>query len=320
MTIKSKDLRILITGGAGCLGSNLVDRYLPQGHEILVIDNFATGKAGNLPPLDGLTVVEGSIADSDLVEKSVSSFRPDVVIHSAAAYKDPSDWASDDETNVRGAINVAKAAMQSGVSRIINFQTALCYGRPETVPIPVDHPTRPFTSYGISKTAGEEYLLMSGLPVVSLRLANVTGPRLAIGPIPTFYQRLKAGKPCFCSDTVRDFLDMEDFFSIMDNALALDAPVGVFNVSTGEGRTIKDVFDAVVEYLAVTLDEPVPIVPPGEDDVPEVVLDPTETQKAFGWQAKVGFTETIHRMLAWYDKYGVTDVFSHLSTPVKNVD
>ena len=91
------------------------------------------------------------------------------------------------------------------MEKVINFQTSLCFGRPENLPIPSDHPERPFTSYGISKTAGEMYLLQSGLNVISLRLANITGPRLAIGPIPTFYERLRAGKSCFCSDTKRDF-------------------------------------------------------------------------------------------------------------------
>lgn len=308
-------MRILITGGAGCLGSNLIDRYLPQGHEILVVDNFATGKSGNLPPVDGLQVIEGSISDSTVVDKAFDGFKPQVVIHSAAAYKDPDDWASDAETNVRGTINVAQASQRHDIDRLIHFQTALCYGRPDVVPIPVEHPTRPFTSYGISKTAGEQYLMMTGLPVVSLRLANVTGPRLAIGPIPTFYQRLKAGKGCFCSDTVRDFLDMDDFFSLMDKALVPGAATGIFNVSTGEGRSIEDVFNAVVAYLGITLEDPVPVVPPGDDDVPAVVLDPVETEKAFDWKAQIGFTDTIHRMLQWYDLHGVTDVFSHLSAP-----
>ncbi len=105
------------------------------------------------------------------------------------------------------------------MERLVNFQTALCYGRPDATPIPVTAPTRPFTSYGVSKTAGEHYVLMSGLNAVSLRLGNITGPRLSIGPIPTFYTRLKAGKGCFCSDTTRDFLDMEDFFSFLDLAV-----------------------------------------------------------------------------------------------------
>jgi UDP-glucose 4-epimerase len=307
-------MKLLITGGAGCLGSNLIERYLPQGHEILVIDNFATGKRQVVPPVKGLEVVEGSVADAALVDATFARFKPTHVIHSAAAYKDPSDWAEDTRSNVLGSINVAKASIASGVKRLVNFQTALCYGRPKQVPIPVTHPTAPFTSYGISKTAGEAFIVNAGLPVVSLRLANICGPRLAIGPIPTFYTRLKAGKSCFCSDTVRDFLDMTDFFTVVDRVLEEDAPTGVFNVSTGEGRSIHDVFVAVAKYLGMEPPE-VPIVPPGADDVPAVVLDPSETTRVLGWRAKLGFEDTIRRQLEWYDKHGVTDIFSHLAAP-----
>ena len=308
-------MRIIITGGAGCLGSNLIENLLPKGCEILVIDNFATGKREVVPPVDGLMVEEGSIADGDLIDRCFDEFSPEVVIHSAAAYKDPNDWEEDSATNVIGSIHVAKAAARVGVRKIINFQTALCYGRPERIPIPPNHPERPFTSYGISKTAGERYLINSGLPVVSLRLANVTGPRLAIGPIPTFYQRLKAGKSCFCSDTRRDFLDMEDFVSIMEIVMKKETPVGVFNVSTGESRSILDVFEAVSSYLGIEPHEPPPVVPPGADDVPEVVLDPSETEKTLGWKAQVGFEETIRRMLSWYDQHGVSAIHSHLAEP-----
>jgi nucleoside-diphosphate-sugar epimerase len=105
---------------------------------------------------------------------------------------------------------------------------------PRRLPVPVDHPVAPFTSYGISKTAGEQYMLLSGLPVVSLRLANVTGPRLAIGPIPTFFKRLQAGQKCFCSDTQRDFLDMTDFLAFMDPP-SPKARRSAYNVSTGKG-------------------------------------------------------------------------------------
>ena len=307
-------MRILITGGAGCLGSNIIDRYLPQGHQILIIDNFVTGKRGNLPSVDNLTVIEGSVADQQLVAAAFGDFKPEIVIHSAAAYKDPTDWISDAETNVLGTINVVQSAQKSGIARLINFQTALCYGRPTIVPIPIDHSLAPFTSYGISKVAGEEYVMASGLTYVSLRLANISGPRLAVGPIPTFYKRLKEGKSCFCSDVIRDFLDIEDFFSLMDKVIVPGAPGGVYNVSTGVGSTIEDVFNAVVDYLGITLDEPVPIVPVGKDDVSAVVLDPDITEKSFNWKAEIGFKETIHRILSWYDQHGVTDVYSHLSS------
>lgn len=306
-----------MTGGAGCLGSNLVEHLLPLGHEILVLDNFATGKREVLPQVPGLRVVEGSIADAALVERCFAEFVPTHVIHSAAAYKDPKNWAEDAATNVAGTIHVIRAAEAARVQRLVNFQTALCYGRPKTVPIGEDQPTAPFTSYGISKTAGEAYVLLADVPAVSLRLANVTGPRLAIGPIPTFYKRLKAGQKCFCSETVRDFLDMSDFLALMDQLLADRSLRGVFNVSTGEGHSIKEVFDEVARYLGVNLSEPVPVVPPGADDVPRVVLDPSLLARTTGWRARVGFGETIRRQLEWYDRHGVSDIYSHLAAPAQ---
>jgi nucleoside-diphosphate-sugar epimerase len=308
-------MKVLITGGAGCLGSNLLEKLLPDGHQVLVIDNFVTGSKEVVPPCDGLQVVEGSVVDESLIEKYFEEFSPDLVIHSAASYNDPTNWKEDSLTNILGSINVAKAAEKVGVEKIINFQTALCYGRPKGIPITNDHPLQPFSSYGISKTAGEQYLINSGLPVVSLRLANVTGPRLAIGPIPTFYQRLKAGKPCFCSESRRDFLDMEDFFSIIDILISSEVSSGVFNVSTGESKSIMDVFNSVSSYLGIVPNEPPPIVPVGNDDVPEVILDPSETEKVLGWKARVSFKETIFRMLAWYDEHGVSAIHSHLAEP-----
>jgi UDP-glucose 4-epimerase len=310
------NMRILITGGAGCLGSNLTERYLEAGHKVLVIDNFATGHRGSLPEgHPGLHVIEGTISNRALVERAFADFAPTHAIHSAAAYKDPDDWVEDTRTNVEGTINVVQAARAAGIKRLVNFHTALGYGRPDRVPIPADAPARPFTSYGISKQAGENYLATSGVPFVSLRLANVTGPRLAIGPIPTFYTRLKAGKPCFCSRTVRDFIDMDDFFSIMNKVMKEGAPTGVFNVSTGTGHTIKEIYDIVVDHLKVTPNEPVPEVDPSPDDVPAVVLDPSATVETFGWKPKYPFEQTIRRMLAWYDRHGVTVIYSHLKAP-----
>jgi nucleoside-diphosphate-sugar epimerase len=246
-------VRLLITGGAGCLGFNFVEEYLARGDDVLVIDNFATGRREALPASPRLEIVDGTIADRQLVHAAFTRFAPTHVIHGAASYKDPNDWREDVATNVTGTINTVEAARHVGVERFVYLQTALCYGRPERVPIPVDHPTRPFTSYGISKTAGEAYLAISDLPWVSLRLANITGPRLAIGPIPTFYKRLKSGQKCFCSDTVRDFLDISDFLALMRIILRADAPIGIFNVSTGVGHTIADVFDTIAACLGITL-------------------------------------------------------------------
>ena len=237
------------------------------------------------------------------------------MVHSAASYKDPENWREDISTNVNGLANVVEASRAAGVSRVVNFQTVLCYGRPESTPISVEHPLRPFTSYGISKVAGEQYLAMSGLPFVSLRLANVTGPRLAIGPVPTFYKRLKAGQACFCSDAQRDFLDMSDFLAAVDRVLVAQAPNGIFNISTGEGHSIQQIYDLVRSHLGLPADPHVRIVPVADDDVPSVVPDPSRTRMVLGWSAKVPFDETILRLLAWYDAHGVSDVYSHLAPP-----
>ncbi|MFM9889655.1 MAG: NAD-dependent epimerase/dehydratase family protein [Rickettsiales bacterium] len=304
-------MRILITGGAGCLGSNLIEHWLPQGHEIFVIDNFATGKRELLPAVRGLTSREGSIADAALVDACFAEFKPELVIHSAASYKNPDDWAEDIATNVTGAANIARAAATHGAKRIVHFQTNLCFGRPQQLPVRNDHPCAPFTSYAISKTAGEQLLFLGAVPTLSLRLANVTGPRLAIGPIPTFYQRLKAGKSCFCSDTARDFMDMADFLTFMDKAIAFDAPTGCFNVASGQAHSIKEIFDLVAAYVDVSVPD-VPIVPPAADDVPVMMLDASAAQQAFGWAPKIAFAEIIARQLAWYDAHGVSDVFTHL--------
>lgn len=308
-------MKILITGGAGCLGTNLIEHWLPLGHEVFVIDNYATGKKAALPEVEGLTVVEGDIQDKALVDECFEKFQPTHVIHSAASYKDPDDWEEDIRTNALGTLNIVNASKKHNIKRLINFQTALCYGRPKVIPIPVDHAKNPFTSYGVSKTAGESIIMSSGLSAVSLRLANICGPRLAIGPIPTFYQRLQADKACFCSDTIRDFLDMSDFIALMDIVIDEDAPCGVFNVSTGVGNTIKDIFDEVIEHLGMSKDIDVPIVPVGDDDIQAVVLDPSKTEEVFGWKAKNSFKETIKKQLQWYDKHGVTDIYSHLSEP-----
>jgi nucleoside-diphosphate-sugar epimerase len=305
-------MRLLVTGGAGSLGSNLIEHLGSRCESILVIDNFATGKPQALLPRDNMTVIEGTIEDSSLVDRLFEEFQPTHVVHSAASYKDPHDWVRDTNVNVIGTINVVRASERTGAKRFVNFQTALCFGRPTTVPIPADHPTRPFTSYGVSKTAGEAVVQASSLDWVSLRIANVTGPRLAIGPIPTFYKKLKSDEPCTVSMTVRDFLDMSDFLLLMDVVLR-SSDTGFFNVSTGVGHSIEEIFRLVARHLGKSDTQPAAILNPGVDDVASVVLDPELTGKTFGWTALISFDQTISRVLEWYDRHGVTDVYSHLS-------
>ena len=166
--------KILITGGAGCLGASLVKRYQQKGDKILIIDNFTTSNRDTFVASDCLDIIEGSVSNENLVNDVFSSFKPTHIIHSAASYKDPTNWIEDVDTNILGAIYVANAAVKHNISRFINFQTALCYGIPKSSsPIKETSPTAPFTSYGISKTAAETYLMQTSLPVCSFRLANI---------------------------------------------------------------------------------------------------------------------------------------------------
>ena len=127
----------MITGGAGCLGSNLL-HWLPSGHEILVIDNFSTGKREVVPAVPGLSVIEGCVSDYKMLSECFSNFLPQILVHSAASYNDPDDWTTDALTNVIGSANIAKLSKEFGVNRLINFQTALCYGPRNTA-----HSVRP---------------------------------------------------------------------------------------------------------------------------------------------------------------------------------
>lgn len=307
-----KGAHLLITGGAGCLGANIAAWATSCGARVLAIDNFATGSPKSLEGMAGVELLEGSITNSALVEKAFAQFRPDYVIHAAAAYKDPSNWLEDISTNTCGTAIIIRACEDHGAKRLIYFQTALCYGIPRQIPIPVSEPLNPITSYGISKTAGENLLKLCKTPCASLRLANIVAPGLAIGPIPTFYKRLKEGKACFCTESVRDFLDIDDFLALLSMCLRNDAPTGIFNVSTGQGHSMRQVYDVVAQYLDIDAPEP-PSAPCGADDIPAVVLDPRLTEQEFGWRAKISFAAMLAKMLKWYDQHGISNIYSHLA-------
>ena len=174
-------MKVLITGGAGFIGSHLADRLLARGDEVLVIDNYATGRRDNLRRARAAsTIVEGTIADAGRSSTRPSrGFKPDVVVHAAASYKDPDAWAEDARTNALGTANVVQAAQAAGVERLIYFQTALCYGlQPLEQPITLDHPIRPEARATRSRRPpASSTSRSSGLDWVSFRLANAYGPR-----------------------------------------------------------------------------------------------------------------------------------------------
>lgn len=306
-------MKVLITGGSGFIGSHLADRLLADGHTVLVIDNYATGRRDNLTARDGLTIVEATIADADATSETFASFAPDCVVHAAASYKDPDDWVEDARTNVGGTVNVVRAAQQAGVGRIIYFQTALCYGtRPLEQPITLEHPIRPDSSYAISKTAGEQYIELSGLDFVSFRLANAYGPRNMSGPLPTFYQRLTTDKPCFVMDTRRDFIFVDDLVDVVLQAVLDGVGHGHYHVSTGSDYAIKELFDATIAALGIDLEEDVEVRPRGEDDAFTILLDPSRIRADFGWDVTIPLEAGVASAIEYYREFGIAETYTHL--------
>jgi UDP-glucose 4-epimerase len=307
-------MRVLITGGAGFIGSHLADRLVKQGHEVLVIDNYSTGRRDNLKPHFNLKVVEGTIADRDLVYGLFEDFRPEVVAHAAASYKDPDNWEEDSRTNTLGGVVVTQASIKSNVMRLVYFQTSLCYGvKPLEHPITLNHPIRPGdSSYAISKTAAEQYIAMSGIDFISFRLANAYGPRNLSGPLPTFYHRLTNGLKCFVMNTRRDFIYVQDLIDLVLMALNGKGTRGYYHASSGSDYAIKELFDETVRALEMALDEDVQVRERNPDDAYTILLDPTKTQQDFRWKPTTTLKEGIEKAIEYYREFGISQTYTHL--------
>jgi len=306
-------LKALISGACGQVGSHVAEMLLARGDEVLGIDNFATGRREHLAGQPRLKVVEGSIADRALVDRLFAEFKPDVVVHTAASYKDPEDWYNDTLTNCVGGANLMQAAKREKAGRFIYFQTALCYGlKPLQQPIRLDHPKNPAnSSYAISKTAAEDYLEISGLDYVTFRLANVVGPRNVSGPLPIFFQRLKDGKRCFVTKARRDFVFVKDLARNVLKA-ADGTGHGAYHFSSGKDIAIQDLYDVVVSAMELK-SYPAPEVRElGPDDAPSILLDPSRTFADFG---KIEFTslgDTVAAAIEYYRKCGTQGEYTHL--------
>ena len=311
-------MKVLITGGAGHIGSHIAERLVARGDDVLVIDNYQTGRRDNITAGPRLTIVEDTIADTAMVDRVFASFKPELVIHAAASYKDPENWLEDALTNVVGGVNIAKAAKRENVRRVIYFQTALCYGlKPIEQPITFKHPLfsgeySGGSSYAISKTGAEQYLELSGLDFISFRLANSYGPRNLSGPLPTFFSRLTTGKPCFVTDTRRDFIFVNDLVDVVMKAVDGMGKRGYYHVASGADYSIKELFDSTVSALGIKLDKEVEVKPRNPDDVYTILLDPSKTNADFGWKVSTPLSEGIKRTVEWYKTHGITQTFTHL--------
>lgn len=306
-------MRIYVTGACGQIGSRITELLLARGDTVFGIDNLATGRREHLAEHPNLTLQIGTIADRDVVDASFESFKPDVVVHTAASYKDPDDWYNDTLTNCVGGTNVIRACKRHGVRRIVYFQTALCYGvKPLQQPIRLDHPKLPAnSSYAISKTVCEDYLEISGLDYVSLRLANVIGPRNVSGPLPIFFQRLSEGKRCFVTTARRDFvynMDLARFvLRVVDGR-----GHGAYHFSSGRDVAIRELYDAVVEAMQLPTYPDPDVRPIGPDDAPSILLDPSRTFADFGEIAFTPLGDFVRESVAYFKLHGASGGYTHL--------
>ena len=306
-------MKVFITGGNGQVGSTVAEMLLARGNRVLSIDNFATGRRDNLAPRTGLTQVEGTIVDGALVDQLFAEFKPDVVVHTAASYKDPEDWGTDALVNAGGTANIARACKTHKVGRLIYFQTALCYGtKPEQQPIRLDHSINPVnSSYAISKTAGEHYVQFSGVDWVTFRLANVIGERNVSGPLPIFYARLSKGQKCFVTTARRDFCYAGDLAKIVLRA-ADGQGNGTYHFSSGKDVAIRELYDAVVSAMQLNHNPEPEIKPLGPDDAPSILLDPSRTFADFGNVEFTPLAEMVRRAVERWNNSGVVGGYTHL--------
>ncbi|MBA3421039.1 MAG: GDP-mannose 4,6-dehydratase [Thermoleophilaceae bacterium] len=305
-------MRALVTGGAGFIGSNLVDALLARGDEVTVLDDLSTGRLANVEEARGrgVDLVEEDIRDAAAVAKLFERVRPDVVFHLAAQIdvrRSVADPVFDVRINVEGTINVLEAARGADVARFVNTSTGgAIYGEGRILPAAEDHPVAPEAGYGQSKFAAEGYCelyaRLHGLSTVSLRYGNVFGPRQdplgEAGVIAIFCGRLlEDRRPTIFGDgrQTRDYVYVGDVVeaNLAAAATSLDGPI---NVGRGEPVSVLDLVAALSRLEGRDLDPEFAALRPGE--VQDIHLDPTRARAELDWWAQVGLDEGLERTLA----------------------
>ena len=297
-------LNILVTGGAGFIGSHLVDRLIVEGHNVAVVDILSTGRRANLNPQAALYGID---ICSPALTAAFEAARPEAIFHVAAhasvseSVRDP---LHDAEVNVLGTLNVLQQCAAHGVERIVFISTGgALYGDPEYLPADEEHPVRPLSPYGVSKVAAEAYVktlcALSGIRYTILRLGNVYGPRQdpfgEAGVVAIFASAMLRGtRPTIFGDGSheRDYVYVDDV--VQANVLALEQDEdGVFNIGTGQGATVAQVFDALAG--ATDFDGSPEHAAERPGDVRRIYLDARRAERELGWRAVVPLGEGIRR-------------------------
>jgi UDP-glucose 4-epimerase len=302
-------VRILVTGGAGFIGSNVTDRFVELGHEVAVFDDLSTGFREFVHREARL--FQGDLADPAAVDRCIAEFEPDVVDHHAAQIdvrKSVSDPVWDARVNILGSIGLLQACTRHRVKKLIYASTGgALYGEGKQLPATESHPVNPEAPYGASKHTVEHYLylwkLLHGLDYTVLRYPNVYGPRQnphgEAGVNAIFIGLMLEGKrPRVFGDgkAVRDYLYVSDV--VEANVLALEKGSGeMLNLGTGVGTSVNDIVNELKKILGVPLDAI--HEPPRPGEVQRIYLDATRAKRVLGWTCKVPFAEGLRRTVEW---------------------
>jgi len=300
-------VKILVTGGAGFIGSHVVDAYLQAGHEVHVLDDLSNGRRENLPagvPLHRLDIRQPEVGDF------LSAEHYDIVNHHAAQIdvrRSVEDPVYDAEVNVVGSVNLLLGAVRSGVRKVIYASSGgAVYGEPRYLPCDEDHPIDPVSPYGVSKYVVERYLQQFsatfGLRYTILRYPNVYGPRQdplgEAGVIAIFASRMLAGEEVLIygsGEQERDFLFVQD--CARANVLALDRGDGAtLNLGTGSGTSINDLFDEMAQVTGYPC--PPVYMPPRKGETVRMALDAALARDVLGWRPSVRLEQGLRMTVA----------------------
>jgi UDP-glucose 4-epimerase len=304
-------MKTLVTGGAGFIGSNLVDALVARGDEVAVVDDLSTGRRQNLDNAlsQGAELLELDIRDAQALSDAVERVAPEVVFHLAAQIdvrKSVADPANDARINVEGTINLLGAAHAHGVRRLINTSTGgAIYGEGQIIPAPEDHPVAPEAPYGLSKFCAEQYCALftrlHGLSTISLRYGNVYGPRQdplgEAGVIAIFCGKLlEGGRPTIFGDgkQTRDYVFVGDVVDANLRAADSDA-TGPYNVGRGVQTSVLDIVEALAKQSSNGFEAD--HAPARTGEVQHIALDASRTQADLGWEAQVDLDEGLRRTL-----------------------